>query len=113
MAVVYRFKSTHLCENCYQQEVDRLKREGVKPPAGRIVHVCYGSREDLNVIEIWQSKAAYKQYAQYRKPVTCERGTVNGVPEMVEIVTSNTDIFNCVLSSEAVAGEKVDDDQEG
>ncbi|MGD3112904.1 hypothetical protein [Streptomyces sp. YGL11-2] len=98
MAIFYKFESTHLCESCYGKEIDRLRSTNANPPAGRIVHVCYGKSPSLTVLEVWRTNSEFAEYSKLRKPVTCEHGT--GMPEVAFPRPQVVKVYNCVISEE-------------
>jgi len=49
----------------YKQAVKLIADAGQGAPAGRLYHVCFGTGDKLQVIDIWKSQAEWEEFSQY------------------------------------------------
>jgi hypothetical protein len=70
----------------YDESVRRLEKAGDWPPKGLAYHVAFGSKGNLRVSEIWDSREDFDAFGRRLKPVLDDVGIeLAGEPEMLEI----------------------------
>jgi hypothetical protein len=70
----------------YDESVRRLEKAGDWPPKGLVYHVAFGSKGNLRVSEIWDSREEFDAFGRRLKPVLDDVGIeLAGEPEMLEI----------------------------
>jgi hypothetical protein len=70
----------------YDESVRRLEKAGDWPPKGLAYHVAFGSKGNLRVSEIWDSREEFDAFGRRLKPVLDDVGIeLAGDPEMLEI----------------------------
>jgi hypothetical protein len=85
MSILVRFTPPSLTQEQYDQSVRRLEQEGIFPPEGMELHVCFGSEGSLRVSEIWDSRGQWEAFGERLMPVLAEIGIQPGEPEVVEV----------------------------
>ena len=58
MSLVVRFPLSGVTKEQYDAVHGALKESGVWPPAGCLLHVCFGDAQDIRVSEIWEEQLA-------------------------------------------------------
>jgi len=67
-------------------EITRRRAEGgASSPEGRLHHVCYGSGDQLQVMDVWTSEDKFGQFGQVLMPIIQEVGIDVGQPAMAPI----------------------------
>jgi hypothetical protein len=70
----------------YDESVRRLEKAGDWPPKGLAYHVAFGSKGNLRVSEIWDSREEFDAFGKRLMPVLKDVGIeLKGEPEMLEI----------------------------
>jgi hypothetical protein len=70
----------------YDESVRRLEKVGDWPPKGLAYHVAFGSKGNLRVSEIWDSREEFEAFGKRLMPVLKDVGIeLKGEPEMLEI----------------------------
>lgn len=70
----------------YDESVSRLEKAGDWPPKGLAYHIAFGSKGNLRVSEIWDSREEFDAFGKRLKPVLDDVGIeLAGEPEMLEI----------------------------
>ena len=85
MAFVFRFAPQGFTAAKYDEVIKRLEEAGAGTPAGRLYHVCFGDRENLNVSDIWDSMENFEKFGQTLIPIMQGLGVDPGEPEIVEV----------------------------
>ncbi len=84
MAIVVRFDVKGMDSSKYDQIIRKLEQIGQGAPAGRMYHVCYGDRQSLQVIDVFESPALLDAFGQKLMPILKELG-VEAKPEPAEV----------------------------
>jgi len=86
-SVLARFTPTsNVTTEQYDESVRRLEKAGDWPPKGLVYHVAFGSKGNLRVSEIWDSRDEFDAFGRRLKPVLDDVGIeLKGEPEMLEI----------------------------
>ena len=77
MSIVVRFRPKSLTAATYDESTRQLREAGVDPrPDGLDRHLCFGADGDLQVIEVWDSRAQFDAFGEHlrRLPVLAELG---------------------------------------
>jgi hypothetical protein len=70
----------------YDESVRRLEKAGDWPPKGLAYHVAFGSKGNLRVSEIWDSRQEFDAFGKRLMPVLKDVGIeLKSEPEMLEI----------------------------
>jgi hypothetical protein len=85
MSILVRFTPPSLTREQYDQSVRRLEQEGIFPPDGMELHVCFGSEGSLRVSEIWDSREQWEAFGERLMPVLADVGIQPGEPEVIEV----------------------------
>ncbi len=74
MAVVVKFKVSNMTAEKYDKVLKRLEAAGAGAPAGRLHHVSYGSHDDLQVIDVFDSPQSLENFGKTLVPILQELG---------------------------------------
>jgi hypothetical protein len=64
----------------YDQIIERLTAAGAGAPEGRRYHVCFGSGDRLQVLDVWESPESFEQFGQTLMPILQQLGVDPGQP---------------------------------
>ena len=85
MAFVFRFTPQGFTADKYDEVIKRLEEAGEGAPEGRLYHVCFGDKQNLNVSDIWDSMENFEKFGQTMIPIMQGVGVDPGKPEIVEV----------------------------
>lgn len=88
MAITILFTPRSLTTSQYDEVIKRLESAGAAAPAGRLYHVCFGTENNLRVVEVWESEAALNAFGQTLMPILQEVGIDPGQPEVAGVYNS-------------------------
>src|SRR5262245_6059166 len=83
MAIVVKFEVTGMDSAKYDEIIRRLAAIGQGAPDGRLYHICYGDRQRLQVLDVFESPAKLEAFGTKLIPILVELGvqaTPNPVP---------------------------------
>jgi len=83
MAIVVKFAVTGMPADKYDTVLHRLEAAGAGAPPGRLHHVSYGSRESLQVIDVFDSKESLESFGKVLVPILEELG-IKAQPQIEE-----------------------------
>lgn len=87
MSVVVRFPTSNMTRSQYDSVRDALETSGQWPPAGCLVHVCFGDENDLHVSEIWESREQLASFGETLGPHIEAAGVqMSGQPEIFDVI---------------------------
>lgn len=69
MAIVVTADVSGLNESNYNESIRLAKNKGLGSPKGRLYHVCYGDKQNLQVLEVFENKARFMSYGFKFGPV--------------------------------------------
>ena len=69
----------------FDEIIRRLAEVGASAPEGRLHHVCYGSGDQLQVMDVWASEETFGQFGQVLMPIIQEVEIDVGQPVMAPI----------------------------
>lgn len=84
MAIGVYFHPASMNASTYNEALRRLEAAGAGNPAGRLYHVCFGSGDQLQVFDVWDSQESFDRFGQTLMPILGEVG-IDGQP-MIEPV---------------------------
>ena len=95
MSIVVRFPISNVTKQQYDSVRDSVEKAGVWPPAGCLMHVCFGDDHDLHVSEIWESREQLEAFGETLRPHLEAAGIQPaGEPEIFE--ARNVETFEAV-----------------
>ena len=74
MAIVVKFAVTGMSVDKYEMALRRLEAAGAGAPPGRLYHVSYGSRDSLQVIDVFESPQSLEAFGGTLQPILKELG---------------------------------------
>jgi len=80
MAVLIHFTPAAMSAAQYDEAMRRLEAGGTWPPPGLIHHTCFGSKDKLNVIDVWETQAQFEAFGQRLLPILADIGFNPGQP---------------------------------
>ena len=73
----------------YDQIIQRLGASGALPPAGGMLHVCYGNPGQLRVLDVFDSLESFQNFAKTLLPIIQQVGVEPGQPEFLPVHSAN------------------------
>ena len=84
MAILVKFSVTGSTVEKYEAVLRRLEAKGLLIPPGQLYHVCYGSRDNLQVINVYDSQQSLDTFAKTLLPILAEMG-ITAQPDIQEV----------------------------
>lgn len=94
--IVVKFEVRNLSAQKYDEVIRRLEAAGAGAPPGRLYHVCYGSQESLQVIDLYDSPQSFESFGRTLMPIVQEFG--------IEVRPDVQPVYNTIA---ALAGSAV------
>jgi hypothetical protein len=69
MALIIHFTPKGMNETKYAEILRRLDAAGAGAPAGRLYHVCYGPKDALRVIDLYDTPANFEAFGKVLVPI--------------------------------------------
>lgn len=85
MALVIKFTPKSMSAAKYDEVIKRLEQAGAGAPAGRLYHACYGDKNELRVVDIWESSEKFDEFGPTLMPILRDVGVDPGDPEISEV----------------------------
>ena len=82
MAIAVVFTPQSMTVAQYDEIIKRLEEAGSGAPKGRLYHVCYGSSEQLQVTDVWESVETFERFGQTLMPILQQMGLDPGQPNV-------------------------------
>jgi hypothetical protein len=82
MTISAHFSPVSMTREQYDEVHHRLDAQGLGRPAGRLFHVCFGSGDRLQVLDLWESAEQFAAFGQALMPVLAQLGVDPGVPDV-------------------------------
>jgi len=83
MAIVVKFAVQGMSTDQYETVLRRLEAAGAGAPPGRLYHVSYGSPDNLQVIDVYDSPQSLEAFGKTLVPILQEFG-INAQPDVQE-----------------------------
>jgi len=74
MAIVAKFAVRGMSADQYETALRRLEAAGAGAPAGRLHHISYGSGDNLQVIDVYDSPQSLEAFGKTLQPILQELG---------------------------------------
>jgi hypothetical protein len=84
MAILAMFEVTGATAAKYDEVIRRLTDMGLRVPDGQMYHVCYGDRQRLQVINVFESQAKLDAFGAKLGPILKEMG-ITAKPTVFDI----------------------------
>jgi hypothetical protein len=82
MSVIVYFRPESMNVKQYD---DIRKLEDPGEPKGRLYHVCFSNKNNLNVVDIWETTDNFNEQVKILMPILGQVGVNPGMPEIEEI----------------------------
>jgi len=80
MALAILFTPKSMSAGQYDECIKRLEKAGAGAPKGRLYHVCFGSSNQLHVLDVWESQETFEKFGQTLMPILQQLGVDPGQP---------------------------------
>ena len=84
MAIIAMFEVEGSTAPKYDEVIRRLTAIGQRVPDGQLYHVCYGDRQRLQVIDVFESEAKLNAFGAKLGPILQEMG-IDAKPTVFEV----------------------------
>jgi hypothetical protein len=85
MAIAISFTPVSMNAAQYDECIRRLQIAEAGAPHGRSFHACYGNKDRLRVLEVWDSMESFEKFGKTLMPILKDIGISQGQPEVTEI----------------------------
>ena len=85
MAIAMYFNPASFSAAQYDEVDAALDAAGVRTPAARLVHVCFGEGDKLQVFDVWESQEAFDEFGETLIPILTARGIDPGQPMVAPV----------------------------
>jgi hypothetical protein len=88
MSILIHFKPDAATVDQYAESIRRLKTAGEWPPDGLEYHVTYGSGDNLQVSEVWDTREQFEAFGERLMPIMAGFGIEfsGAPPEIFDVV---------------------------
>jgi hypothetical protein len=84
MAIVAMFEAEGASAEKYDEVIRRLTQMNLRVPDGQLYHICYGDRQRLQVIDVFESRAKLDAFAAKLMPILQKLG-ITASPAIFEV----------------------------
>ena len=84
MAIIAMFEVNGATSSKYDEVIRRLTEIGQRVPDGQLYHICYGDKQRLQVIDVFESQAKLDAFGVKLMPILQEMG-IEAKPTVSEI----------------------------
>lgn len=84
MAIIAMFEVEGATASKYDEVIRRLTEIGQRVPDGQIYHVCYGDKQRLQVIDVFESPAKLEAFGAKLMPILKDLG-IEAKPAVFEV----------------------------
>ena len=84
MAIVAMFEVKGSTASKYDEVVRRLTAIGQRVPDGQMYHVCYGDKQRLQVIDVFENQAKFDAFGAKLMPILQDMG-ITARPTVAEV----------------------------
>jgi hypothetical protein len=86
MAVAFLFTPRSMTKDQYYRILAKLDEAGVREQPGRSLHVCFGSGDQMRILDVWDSEPALMaSFGEAIVPILQEVGIDAGPPEILPV----------------------------
>jgi hypothetical protein len=69
----------------YAEIIRRLEAAGAGAPPGRLHHTCYGSKDALQVVDVYDTPASFEAFGKTLVPILTAMDVDVGKPDVAEV----------------------------
>jgi hypothetical protein len=69
----------------YDDIIRRLEAVDAFPPRHLVSHTCFGTGDQLRVMDVWESREAFERFGQTLLPIVQAAGVDPGVPQSFDV----------------------------
>jgi hypothetical protein len=84
MAIIAMFEVSGASASKYDEVVRRLTEIGQLVPDGQLYHVCYGDKQNLQVVNVFESQAKFESFGAKLGPILQEMG-ITAKPKVFDV----------------------------
>ena len=84
MSITVIFPATNMTAEKYDQVIARLDAAGVGAPQGREYHACFGTGDQMRVVDVWSSLEEFEAFGATLMPILAEVGVEVAEPAISE-----------------------------
>jgi hypothetical protein len=84
MAIIAMFEVNGANSSKYDEVIRRLTKIGQKVPDRQLYHICYGDRQRLQVIDVFESRAKLDAFGAKLMPILQDLG-IQAEPTIFEV----------------------------
>ena len=84
MAILAMFEVEGATSSKYEEVIRRLTEIGQRVPDGQLYHICYGDKQRLQVINVFESQAKLDAFGAKLRPILQDLG-IEAKPTIFEI----------------------------
>jgi hypothetical protein len=85
MALIVHFTPKGMNQEKYAEVMRRLDAAGAKAPPGRLHHTCYGPKEALCVVDVYDTQSSFEKFGATLVPILKDMGVDVGQPVITEV----------------------------
>ncbi len=85
MAIVIKFKHLGFSKDKYLEVIKQLEIAGQGNPKGRFYHVCYGSDNEVDILDVWNNMEDFEAFGETLIPILTAMNIQLGKPDIQEI----------------------------
>ncbi len=85
MALALLFTPKLMTADQYNECIKRLEKAGAAAPKGRLYHACFGTGNQLRVLDIWESQETFEKFGQTLMPILQQLGIDPGQPAITPV----------------------------
>jgi hypothetical protein len=85
MALTFRFTPASMNATQYDEVISKLEAAGAGAPTGRLYHACFGTGDQLRVLDVWDSRESFDHFGQTLMPILQQVGVDPGQPEVLPV----------------------------
>ena len=83
--LIVHFTPKGMNDTKYAEVMRRLDRAGASAPPGRLHHVCYGSKDALQVVDIYDTMTSFETFGKTLVPILTALEIDVGQPSITEV----------------------------
>jgi hypothetical protein len=83
--LIVHFTPKGMTETKYAEVMRRLDAAGASAPPGRLHHTCYGSKDALQVVDIYDTPASFEAFGKTLVPILASLEIDVGQPSITPV----------------------------
>ncbi len=85
MALLIHFSPKGMNDKKYAEVLRRLDAAGASAPQGRLHHTCYGPKDALLVVDLFDTMASFEAFGKTLVPILASLEIDVGQPQITEV----------------------------